>query len=333
MREHSEDGGEIKASVSSKRWFAVCEDMFEHEIVGAQVRSPRPADPKRDAWPPFMAWQWLIKEAARMDRRVFINGEQVSLRRGQIATSQRYLAQRFNWGRQAVREFLDRLAKHDMASLCGSTEKFNFDPPRNPAATIITIRNYGTYQHSPKINNPASNQGTTQEQPRSNPKQYRDTGIQEEERAEALLSSADDATAPKAKRSKPQIEVDALAAFNAYNELALRVGLPQAATLTPGRRTKIAARIRQHGGMDAWTKALANVEASSFLRGEKKDFAASLDFLLQASSFAKVLDGAYANREPPSGMNGAKPPISNKLAVTLDNMRKAGLPLPPEYSQ
>lgn len=124
-----------------------------------------------------------------------------------------------------------------------------------------------------------------------------------------------------------------MAAFNAYNDLALRVGLPQAATLTPGRRTKIAARIRQHGGMDAWAKALANVEASSFLRGEKKDFAASLDFLLQASSFAKVLDGAYANREPATGMNGAKPPISHKLARHIENLRIAGLPLPPEHSQ
>lgn len=123
-----------------------------------------------------------------------------------------------------------------------------------------------------------------------------------EERPVGLLSSTgDDAPAPepKPKRSKPKIEVDALAAFNAYNDTALRIAIPQAGALTPGRRTKIATRIREHGGGDAWARALAAIERSSFLRGRNdRGWRASLDFMLSPTNFAKLMDGGYDDRAP-----------------------------------
>lgn len=88
---------------------------------------------------------------------------------------------------------------------------------------------------------------------------------------------------------------DALKAFEAYNATALRCGLQQAARLTPDRQRKLIARLRDYG-LDGWTRALANVERSSFLTGKNdRGWRATLDFLLQAQSFGKVHDGGYGN--------------------------------------
>jgi hypothetical protein len=88
---------------------------------------------------------------------------------------------------------------------------------------------------------------------------------------------------------------ECLQAFEAYNALALRVGIPQAAKLTKDRERKIAARLKDYGA-DGWQQALANIERSSFLTGTNdRGWTASLDFLVQAGSFSKVHDGGYGN--------------------------------------
>lgn len=103
----------------------------------------------------------------------------------------------------------------------------------------------------------------------------------------------------RAKRKPPEAVADrhdVLKAYEAWNDLALRCGLPQATTLTPKRVASIGARLSECGGLDAWATALANIEKSAFLCGETdRDFRASLDFLIQPSSFVKVLEGTYGN--------------------------------------
>lgn len=111
--------------------------------------------------------------------------------------------------------------------------------------------------------------------------------------------------------------LDALEAFNAWNDLAQRLGLATARSLTPQRRKSILARMREHGGIDAWRIALANIERSAFLRGTNdRGWRADLDFLLQASRFAKVVDGAYGN-----GAHGGGPVV--KEGSTARTMRIA----------
>jgi len=88
---------------------------------------------------------------------------------------------------------------------------------------------------------------------------------------------------------------DALVAFEAYNATALACGLPQASKLTPDRQRKIMARLRDYG-LEGWNQALANIDRSSFLTGQNdRGWRASLDFLIQPASFAKVHDGGYGN--------------------------------------
>lgn len=94
---------------------------------------------------------------------------------------------------------------------------------------------------------------------------------------------------------KGPTKADALAAFNAYNETALRCSLPQAAKFTPDRERKIIARLKDYG-LDGWRQALGNIEKSAFLTGgTDHGFRADLEFVCQAKSFGKLHDGGYGN--------------------------------------
>jgi hypothetical protein len=102
---------------------------------------------------------------------------------------------------------------------------------------------------------------------------------------------------PPTRKSKPEFgRLQALEAFHAYNDTALRSGIPQASRMTPDRERKIIARLKEFG-LDGWHRSLANIERSPFLKGESGDrkWRASLDFMLQPASFAKLHDGGYSS--------------------------------------
>lgn len=110
---------------------------------------------------------------------------------------------------------------------------------------------------------------------------------------------------------------DALKAFQLYNETALRCGLPQALSLTPDRRKKIGARMREVGGLEGWKRALSNIERSAYLRGSNRDgWRADLKFLLRPDNFHKVFDGGYGNgaHAPAEGRLTAAEIIQRKIA-------------------
>jgi hypothetical protein len=94
----------------------------------------------------------------------------------------------------------------------------------------------------------------------------------------------------------PPSHAEAVEAFDLYNAMAQKIGIPIARTLTPQRKRSILARLRDHGGLEAWKLALANIERSAFLRGNNdRGWTASFDFLIQPSRFTKVLEGGYGN--------------------------------------
>jgi hypothetical protein len=116
--------------------------------------------------------------------------------------------------------------------------------------------------------------------------------------------------------------LDALTAFNAYNETALRCGLPQAHKLTNDRQRKIIARLRDYG-LDGWALALGNIEKSAFLTGGTDHcFRADLDFMCQTKSFGKLHDGGYGNgrhRAP----NGSAADDPDARAAVADEWARA----------
>lgn len=111
----------------------------------------------------------------------------------------------------------------------------------------------------------------------------RDQGSRIKDRASALVVS-DDVTD----------------AISAYNQSAERVGLPKVQRISDKRRSAVRARLRECGGLDGWSTALAKLEASDWCCGRAKrsdGWKADLDFLTQAKSFTKLMEGSYDNRD------------------------------------
>lgn len=217
VEEVREDGGEIKAGVPGG-WFVVTRAMFSHPVVGMQIKSPRAEDASRDAWPPFVAWQWLIREARWQAETVMVSGHRLQLQRGQLSHSQRHLARQFNWGHKAVREFLARLARHGMidvetqnlrsVNVCG-TSKTGTD--KGTATTVITVRNYGVYQQTPQQEGTANGTAGAQEGHRRGTKEKKVTREQVKEEK--------DPTQPALETTSAR---DALAGLNGSSELMIQ---------------------------------------------------------------------------------------------------------------
>jgi len=106
-------------------------------------------------------------------------------------------------------------------------------------------------------------------------------------------------------------------AFDAWNALAERLGLPRADLLTDARRRKLKGRLAE-GGLERWARALAAVEASAFCRGQRspkpgqtKPFRADLDFVCQATSYDRLTSGFYGeDAAPPSGPAAPPDPLA-----------------------
>lgn len=87
-------------------------------------------------------------------------------------------------------------------------------------------------------------------------------------------------------------------AFDCWNLVAAEHGLSRAEKLTDARKRSIRQRIADAGGLEGWKAALDRIGSSSFLTGRKTGFRADLDFILQAKSFTKLIEGAYDDVKP-----------------------------------
>lgn len=120
--------------------------------------------------------------------------------------------------------------------------------------------------------------------------------------------SAEPTPAPQAQSKDGEITL----AVKAYNETAERCGLPHVRKLTAARLSKLRARLKDCGGLDGWRDALAKLEASTHCTGgNDRGWRACLDFLLQESSFVKLIEGAYDDKRPKytngGGTSAARP--------------------------
>lgn len=82
--------------------------------------------------------------------------------------------------------------------------------------------------------------------------------------------------------------------LNDWNELAGELGLPKAEVMSKARKAAFLARCREFPGLEPWRRAFASIRGSPFLRGQNdKGWKADIDFLLQAKSFTKLIEGSY----------------------------------------
>lgn len=112
----------------------------------------------------------------------------------------------------------------------------------------------------------------------------------EEEEAKASLSSGDDV----------QPIDDIAIAVSAYNATAAEAGWPRLQVLSKQRRSSLKARLQEAGGLDGWVAALAKAKASPHCCGHNdRGWTANFDFLTRQSSFAKLMEGNYDERQSP----------------------------------
>ena len=131
----------------------------------------------------------------------------------------------------------------------------------------------------PKTEQSQKRNGSTFTQKQS---QKRDT----EPTSEPVVEEAD--ASPTEARITPEHVIEA------WNDTAERHALPKA-RLTPERRKKLNAFIRRWS-IDDITGALAALERSPFLLGQgPSGWRANIDFLLQPSSFTKLIEGTYGH--------------------------------------
>lgn len=116
-------------------------------------------------------------------------------------------------------------------------------------------------------------------------------------------------------------------AFLLYDQAAERLGWSACQARTEARAKKIARRLEDAGGLEGWVIALSKAEASDFLMGrtapqpDRPPFKLDIDFLLQQSSFVKLMEGKYDNRTQGPGHRtgggylGAAARVAERLAA------------------
>lgn len=110
-------------------------------------------------------------------------------------------------------------------------------------------------------------------------------------------------------------------AVETYNALAGELSLARVQRLTKQRRKALLARLKEAGGIEGWAFAMAKVRDSPFLRGDNaRGWRADFDFLLQARSFTKLMEGGYDRANGPGGGERS----SNAFAAALAEQALAG---------
>jgi hypothetical protein len=143
-----------------------------------------------------LAWIWLISEAAWKDRPIRIDGKQVTIQRGQLSHSVRFLADKWNWSKSQVGRFLKELESWDMIEINSGTKQ-----------SILTICNYNEYQLTPGYSrdNPGTVPGTKLGQSWDNPGTKKNQGIKKSNTP--LPPTGGDAAAPLAAEEEDDIQL------------------------------------------------------------------------------------------------------------------------------
>ena len=110
-----------------KSYIRICRGILDHPVF------------KQEPYTEREAWIWMLLEAAWKDRTIDGPKGKITVGRGQLSYSSRYLAKKWQWSAAHVRRFLTRLKSDAM-----------IDPASDAASDagqfFITICNYDEYQ-------------------------------------------------------------------------------------------------------------------------------------------------------------------------------------------
>lgn len=93
----------------------------------------------------FRAWFWLVANAAWKPTRARIKGQIVTLERGQLSFSQRFMADAWGWSKSRVDRFIADLREEGMIETC-SKNGARSGHVAGQGQAVLTICNYAKYQ-------------------------------------------------------------------------------------------------------------------------------------------------------------------------------------------
>lgn len=268
------------------------------------------------------AWLDLIQSArfdATQPATVGIGGRNVTWSRGQYPASIRFLANRWRWGNQRVRSFLEDLKKKGMITTDDSQgvnvitlvnyEKYN----GGNAATQQTAAKSASYadsEHTANTVNNTANALNVKElsdmitqaitQALKNEQKVQHSGNTNKKKdnkeelslKESLSNESDQKSAPQASRPEAVDYEKLVVFFNAETQGVFgRLKHP----LSERRRGMVRARINEHG-KDSFVAMIRSAMRSDFLKGQNpRGWRATFDWLIKPTNFEKVLSGNYEN--------------------------------------
>jgi hypothetical protein len=96
-------------------------------------------------------------------------------------------------------------------------------------------------------------------------------------------------------------------ALDAYHQVAEVHGLPKVRKLTEARKRKLRCRLIDAGSLEVWYEACHNLEKAKWMHGDNDGgWRADLDFMLQQSSFVRLIEGKYNGKEAQVFSTGRK---------------------------
>lgn len=255
----------------------------------------------------MQAWIDLLLVTNYRDTVIYVRGNKVDVKRGQIAKSQDFFATRWKWSRGKVIRFLDELQK------CGQIVQ-----QKSNVITLISVVNYECYQQDSttdeqQTGNRRTADSTTDEpqivQPyerriKKNKEDNKETSLTRGKEITAAVaaptSASDEAEAPKPIKAEKRENLP----FKEIKELwnAVCVGYPKLHSLSESRKNKMRNRVAEMGGVEKALPVLrevfAKMQASSFLKGDnKRGWKASFDWVFENDkNWVKVYECNYDNR-------------------------------------
>lgn len=101
-------------------------------------------------------------------------------------------------------------------------------------------------------------------------------------------------TSSKSSDDDPPVTEEEI--IECWNDLAARTGLPKIKVMNDKRRNMLRKRIKECPDVETWSTAFRNIERSSFLRGDnERGWQADFDFLVQPTSFMRIIEGSYTH--------------------------------------
>ena len=103
-----------------------------------------------------------------------------------------------------------------------------------------------------------------------------------------------------------------------YNEIAQELNLPKCRGLTKARLGQISARVRETSWDEAF-EALEKLKDSTFCQGNNnRGWRANFDFVFQASSYMKLLEGYYDDAPLPKQLTNLEKAMMDAYEDTSD---------------